>query len=89
MYLLKNIFGLDMLFYTFDDFMRRREYIKEHFLEKDDEFRILYDLYIESRPWMKEYYRLCIWDYLNDYLSEEELLNEYDRYLEKYGDRYD
>lgn len=83
MYILSEFFGRDMLFYTFDDFMNRRDYIKKQFIAKEYEYKVMYNLYIESRPWIKDYYRGCIWDYLNSYLKDEEILVIYEQYLMK------
>jgi len=85
MYLHKDIFGADMLYYTFDDFMTRREHIKSEYALKEREYKILYNMYVESRPWMAEKYRHLIWDYLNDYLEELTLLDKYNEYLIKRG----
>ena len=63
MYILSEFFGRDMLFYTFEEFMDNRFYIKEQFEIKEYDYKVMYNLYIESRPWIKEYYRGCIWDY--------------------------
>ena len=89
MLLLKDKFGIDMMFYTFDDFMKRKDYIKDCYWKKDEDYKISYQLYIESRPWLKEYHRLCIWDWINDYMTDEELSSVYDKYLEKYGHQYE
>lgn len=80
MYILSEFFGRDMLFYTFEDFMKVRTYIKEQYALKPYEYKVMYNLYIESRPWIKEYYRGCIWDYLNDYLTEQEIISNYMQY---------
>lgn len=75
-----EVIDRDLLFYTFDDFMILRNHIKdrlEHLTRKD---YIIYGMYVESRPWIKEYYRGCIWDFLNDYMSEEELIEVYDKF---------
>lgn len=81
-----TILDIDMLYYTFTDFINRRDKIKNKLATKDNRYYCIYHLYVEARPWMKDYYRNCIWDYLNGYMTDSELLVEYDRYLSKYGD---
>lgn len=85
MYSYIDDFGIDMLFYTFDDFYKKRIYLKESFLLKDLKYRRMYGLYIQSRPFIKEYFRGVMWDYLNDYLDEEEMEYEYDKYQHKFN----
>lgn len=84
-----KIFGADMLYYTFDDFVNKREYLKQEYDKKDNDFKILYNMYVESRPWLAEKYRHCIWDYLNDYVTESDLLEKYNEYLLKHGGKYE
>lgn len=88
-YIYSNYFGKDMLFYTFDEFKDKRQYLKEQLLDKDEEYIAMYGLYIESRPWIKEYFRGVMWDYLMDYMSEIDFIieyNKYDRRRVKVGD---
>ena len=87
MLLEENLFERYMLFYTFDDFMRQRFYIKANLSTKDTNYVICYRMYVHSRPWVKEYYRGLIWDYLNDYADEDILDFEYKRYREKRGEQ--
>lgn len=89
MYTLGEFFGDDMLFYTFDDFIRRRHYIKSQLLLKDYKYRVMYRLYIEARPWVKDCYRGCIWDYLNNYMNDDELLSCYNKYCSSFRKRGD
>lgn len=86
MLLEENLFERHMLFYTFEDFMKQRFYIKANLSTKDNNYIICYRMYIHSRPWVKDYYRGIIWDYLNDYLDEEQLTVEFDKYKAKHGD---
>ena len=85
--MLNGIVDVDMFFYTFDDFIKRKEYIKNKLHTKDRDYYFLYRMFVESRPWMKDFYRGCIWDYLNDYMTEDELLSHYETYMKKYGDK--
>lgn len=86
MYVVADILGVDMVYYTFSDFMDRRNNIKELLKGKNKEYVAIYRMYVGSRPWMKEYYRDCIWDFLNDYMSDEKLIEEYEKFCLKYGD---
>ena len=85
--MLNNVIDRDMMFYTFDDFIRIRKFIKEKLRNKDRDYIYIYRMYVGARPWVKDFYRGLIWDYLNDYMTDSELMYEYDRYLQKYGDR--
>lgn len=87
MSMLYEVIDRDMAFYTFNDFIRLRKHIKDRLAEKDREYIMIYRMYVESRPWVKDFYRGCIWDYLNDYMTDEELLGRYDEYLVKCGDK--
>lgn len=83
MLILEEIFGRELLFYTFEEFFAKRRLVKEIFEEKvpkDRYFITIYRMYVESRPWIKEYYRECIWDYLNGYMEEIQLASVYITY---------
>ena len=84
-----EIFGWDMLFHTFTDFMNIRDKIKSKLKDKDAIFRVTYRMYVESRPFIKDFYRGLIWDYLNDYVSEQDLLKYYKEYQDRIGDTYE
>ena len=86
-FMLEGIVDNDMLFYTFDDFMKIRKHIKKKLRNKKSRDYIIYRMYVESRPWIKDFFRCCIWDFLNDYMTDAELMHEYDKYLAKYGDK--
>lgn len=86
-FMLEGIVDNDMLFYTFDDFMKVRKHIKKKLRKKTSRDYIIYRMYVESRPWIKDFFRCCIWDFLNDYMTDDELQHEYDKYLVKYGDK--
>ena len=84
-----NIIGKGMSFYTFEDFMKRRYFIKavlESKYEKDMKYYTIYRWYIYSRLWIKDKYKFLIWDYLNGYTTEEALIVEYDEYMAKRSD---
>ena len=80
-----ELFERHMLFYTFEDFMKNRLHIKDTVSNYDYKQLVLYRLYIFSRPWIKDYFRGVIWDYLNDDIEDAELEFEYEKYLAKYG----
>lgn len=82
---LKDVFGEDMLFYTFEDFMNDREYLKKSYMKKNNQYKLLYGLYVQSRPWVKDYFRGCIWDYLNDYKDDTAIILEYMKYKARKG----
>lgn len=77
---LGDLLGEDMLFYTFEEFMSSRKYIKETLEKKDNKYKVIYGLYVESRPFIKDYFRGVIRDYINDYINDAMLLNEYLKY---------
>jgi len=84
-----ELLGKGMTFYTFDDFIKRRHFIKAVLASKyevDMKYYTIYRWYIQSRYWIKDKYKYLIWDYLNDYEDEEELMKEYNDYLAKRGD---
>lgn len=85
-----KLLGEPMTFFTFDDFMKRRYYIKYNlalkFKNSEYEYIMTYRWYIQSRYWLKDKYKYLIWDYLNGYETEEELLKEYNEYVLKRGD---
>lgn len=85
--MLNDIIDIDMMFYTFDDFIKIRDYIKEKLKIKDRQYIFIYRMYVEARPWIRDYYKGLIWDYLNDYMTDIELIEEYNKYLKKYGDK--
>ena len=89
--LLGELLGEDMLFYTFEDFIKLRKYIKDALVEKDKKYQLIYGLYIESRPFIKNYYRGVIRDYVNDYITEDVLIGEYLTYKssKKKGDKFE
>lgn len=84
-----ELLGKGMTFYTFDDFMKRRYFIKAVLAskyEKDMKYYTIYRWYIQSRYWLKDKHKYLIWDYLNDYETEETLIEEYNDYVAKRGD---
>ena len=85
-----ELLGESMTFFTFDDFMRRRRFIKYNlalkFKNNDLKYITIYRWYIQSRYWVKDKYKYLIWDYLNDYETEDTLIDEYNEYKSKRGD---
>ena len=82
-----EIIDCDMMFYTFDDFMRIKNKVKDKLETKNVKDILIYRLYVSSRPWIKNCYKYDIWDWLNDYLSDDELKEEYNKYLTENGDK--
>lgn len=85
--MLNGIVDDDMFFYTFTDFIYFKDRIKKKLHTKDKDYYFMYRMFVESRPWIKDFYRGCIWDYLNYYMTEDELLSHYETYMKKYGDK--
>lgn len=83
-----KLLGRGMTFYTFDDFMKKRYFIKDTLDKKypDGEYFTIYRWYVQSRYWIKDKYKYLIWDYLNGYETEETLIEEYNNYVLKRGD---
>lgn len=85
-----ELLGESMTFFTFDDFIKRRYYIKYNlalkFKNNDLKYVTIYRWYVQSRYWIKDKYKYLIWDYLNGYETEETLLDEYNTYILKRGD---
>ena len=84
-----ELLGKSMTFFTFDDFIRRRHFIKYNlalkFKNNDLKYITIYRWYVQSRYWIKDKYKYLIWDYLNGYETEETLLDEYNEYIVKKG----
>lgn len=84
-----ELLGEPMTFFTFDDFIKRRYYIKYNlalkFKNNDLKYVSIYRWYVQSRYWIKDKYKYLIWDYLNGYETEETLLDEYNKYIAKKG----
>lgn len=85
--MLSEVIDQDMLFYTFDDFVKIREHVKNKLKTKERKDILIYRMYVGARPWIRDYYKGLIWDYLNDYTTDNELMYEYDNYVIKYGDK--
>lgn len=88
-------FGEMLCFYTFDEFMEKRQYIHDEVNARVDKshpkynrfFMWCYRMYVESRPWIREYYRECIWNYINGYMDEITLMSVYIQYTESLNRR--
>ena len=68
---------------------KRRHFIKAVLASKyevDMKYYTIYRWYIQSRYWIKDKYKYLIWDYLNDYETEDTLIAEYNEYVAKRGD---
>lgn len=84
---LSDIIDKDIMFYTFDDFMRIKVRAKARLERMGRRDFLTYFLYVYSRGWIDMYYKNLIWDYLNDYLTDCEIEEFYKVYLKKHGDK--
>ena len=64
----------NMKFYTYNEFCENRKYLKYNFKYLSDTQKKLYMWYIYANINMNETYKNAIWDYLNDYMQDWELL---------------
>lgn len=80
----EEIIGYNVSFSTFEEFFKRRGYIKKFIAikyEQDLEYVAIYRMYVGSRPFIKEKYRELIWEYINDYCEEEQMVSQYLAYI--------
>lgn len=78
---MKRFFPETMEFYGFKEFFQRREYIKEQFRELEDYQQYVYRGYIYEMPFVTDYIRNTIWDYLNGFCPDIELVYTYSDYM--------
>ena len=64
----------EMKFYTYNDFCKNRKAICRLFLSLSKNGRVFYKYYVYANTHMKLNFKNRIWDYLNGYCNEEELL---------------
>jgi len=62
-----------MTFYTFDDFYKKRLSIKVLFTYLDKNAKRFYMWYLYSNTHMSLTKKNALWDYLNDYKTDEDL----------------
>ena len=64
----------EMKFYTYDDFCLNRYAIKRLFRSLSRNGRIFYKYYVYANTHMTINFKNRIWDYLNGYIDDAELL---------------
>lgn len=64
----------EMKFYTFTDFCRNRYALKRLYRLLSRNGRIFYKYYVYANTHMATNFKNRIWDYLNDYIEDAELL---------------
>lgn len=64
----------EMRFITFTDFYKQRFGIKRLYSSLPNNARIFYRWYVYANTHMKSNYKNIIWDYLNDFAEEVDLL---------------
>ena len=78
-----DLLGRDMLFDTFDDFMPIRNHIKDKLQNQTNNYMTIYRMYVCSRPFIPTETRDLLWDWLNDFLTDFELMKEYRLYKDR------
>lgn len=64
----------EMQYYTFKDFCQQRRVIKKLYNCLSKNGKIFYHYYVYANIHMKITFKNKIWDYLNDYANDDELL---------------
>ena len=64
-----------MKFYTYDDFCKNRHAIKRLFKCLSKNGCIFYKYYVYANTHMTIIYKNKVWDYLNDFISDAELVH--------------
>lgn len=78
-----DLLGKDMLFSTFDDFMVIRNHIKDNLQKQTSTYVTIYRMYVGSRPFVPTKTRDLLWDWLNDFITDFELMREYRLYKDR------
>ena len=65
----------EMKFYTYDDFCKNRKEIKRLFESLSKNGRIFYRYYVYANIHMDLNFKNKIWDYLNDFTNDTELIH--------------
>lgn len=78
-----DLLGKDMLFSTFDDFMVIRNHIKDSLQKQTSTYVTIYRMYVGSRPFVPTKTRDLLWDWLNDFITDFELMREYRLYKDR------
>ena len=69
-----NFLDKRLKYYTYIDFCKRRKSIKKAYQQLTTNQRQFYLWYVYANLHMTETYKNTIWDYLNDYDTDEHLL---------------
>lgn len=80
----KEIFDNGLLFYGLDDFVTKRNIIKEILPTKSLKEQYIYKLYLYSRPFISETWKDYMWDYLQSDITELIFMSEYGQYKRKH-----
>lgn len=78
---MKRFFPESMEFYGFKEFFKRREYIKEQFELLEDYQQYVYRGYIYEMPFVTDFIRNAVWDYLNGFCTDMDFVYIYSDYL--------
>ena len=68
------------IFYGFDEFFRKRNAIREEVDFMDHNQIVVYRMYIYSTPFVTDYIRNNMWDYLMRYESDLDMVKVYSDY---------
>lgn len=76
-------FPKDMKFYGFEEFYKRRVEIRDKFDLLDKEEQYQYKSYVYMTPFVSDYIRNTMWDYLERYCDTPNLSVAYTKYKKK------
>jgi hypothetical protein len=79
----KDFFDERLLYYGLDEFYKKRLIIKTTLMTLPTNEQFLYRMYVYSRAFISDTWKNTIWDYLQDDITEVELLNLYVDYQNK------
>lgn len=79
----KDFFDERLLYYGLDEFYKKRLIIKTTLMSLPRNEQFLYRMYVYSRAFISDTWKNNIWDYLQDDITEVELLNMYMDYQNK------
>lgn len=78
---MKKFFPETMEFYGFKEFFQKREYIKEQFEGLEDYQQYVYRGYIYEMPFVTDYIRNAVWDYLTGCMADIDMVFIYSDYM--------
>ena len=73
----------NLKFYTYYDFFENRKAIKKLYNKLSRNGKLFYMWYVYSNVHMDERYKNATWDYLNDYESDEKMIEILKKYKVK------